>query len=324
MRQGWSGLVPAVAVPEDGDEAMNDLVILNERYAIPGHLHFASGPGGLTVAEIANRAGRARVALHGAHVLEFQPQGARPVLWLSGQSWFCADKPIRGGIPVCWPWFGAHPSDPSLPAHGFARLSPWQVERTWAEGDGLTGLRLALKDSETTRRLWDHAFDLALEVTVGTELDLALVLRNPGPTPLTVSAALHTYFAVGEVTRVRVLGFDGCPTLNTVGGANTRGIQAGPITVNAETDLVIQNCAGEAVIEDESWQRRLRLRKQGSNSAVVWNPWIAKAKRMPDFGDDEYPGMLCVETTNAREDARTVGPGATHRLQATLGVAPLP
>jgi len=299
---------------------MSDAAALNERFGICGHLRFAPGPGGLVVAEVANAAGTARVALHGAHVLDFAPRGARPVLWLSGKSWFASDKPIRGGIPVCWPWFGAHPTDSTSPAHGFARISDWDVLDTWADSDSITGLRLRLRDSEATRRLWDHAFEAVVEVRVGRDLAVALVMRNPGATPYTVTAALHTYFAVSDVTQVRVLGFDGCPYVDTVGGARTPGVQHGPITVKAETDRVLGECAGEARIEDPPWGRSLRVRKSGSRSAVVWNPWIAKARRMPDFGDDEYPGMICVETTNAPGDERTVPPGDEHRLEAIVSV----
>lgn len=302
---------------------MSDLALLNERFGIAGHLRFAAGPGGLTVAELGNDAGTARVALHGAHVLEFQPRGARPVLWLSGKSWFCDGKPIRGGIPVCWPWFGAHPTDPSLPSHGFARLWDWQVLGTQAVSPTQTCLRLGLRDSEASRRLWPHAFEAELTVTVGSELQVSLTMRNPGTTPFTVTAALHTYFAVSDVTKVRVLGFDGSPFVDTVNGANRRGVQAGPVTVAGETDLIFPDSSADATIEDAAWQRCVRVRKAGSRSAVVWNPWIAKAKRMPDYGDDEYPGMICVETTNAPGDARTVAPGGEHRLQATLSVEPL-
>lgn len=301
---------------------MSDVATLNDRFAIAGHVRFAPGPGGLTVAAVANRAGTARVALHGAHVLDFAPRDARPVLWLSGKSWFAADKPIRGGIPVCWPWFGAHPTDSTFPAHGFARISDWTVLDTWAEGDSVTGLRLGLRDSAGSRRLWDHAFEALVEVRVGRELTVTLGMRNPGTVPYTATAALHTYFAVSEVTQVRVLGFDGCPFVDTVGGARTPGVQRGAITVKAETDLVLGGCEGDAVIEDAAWGRRIRIRKAGSRSAVVWNPWIAKAKRMPDYGDDEYPGMICVETTNAPGDERTVAPGAEHRLTAIVSLEP--
>lgn len=302
---------------------MHEIAALNERFARPDHLHFAEGPGGLTVAEIGNAAATARVALHGAHVLEFQPRGARPLLWLSGRSWFAPDKPIRGGIPLCWPWFGAHPTDATCPAHGFARLSAWDVLETRAVSDTLTSIRLGLRASAASRRLWDHDFEADLEVSVGPELCVALSMRNPGERPYTVTAALHTYVAVSDVTQVRVLGFDGCPFVDTVGGAATPGVQHGPVTVRAETDLIFNACPGEAQVEDPAWERRIRIRKAGSLSAVVWNPWIAKAKRMPDFGDDEYPGMLCVETTNAPGDARTVPPGGEHRLQAVLSVEPL-
>ncbi len=302
---------------------MREIEALNERFGVPGTLRFVAGPGRLALAEIGNAAGCARVALHGAQVLEFAPCGARPVLWLSRESWFAPGKPIRGGIPVCWPWFGPHPGDPSCPAHGFARLCEWEVLGTWTEGGSCTGIRLGLRDSPESRRFWDHAFEAVVEVRVGCELCVALVTRNTGAAPFTITAALHSYFAVSDVTSVRVLGFEGCPYVETAGGGRTPGVQEGPITIRAEVDRVFTECPGPAAIEDAPWQRRIRVSKTGSRSAVVWNPWVAKARRMPDFGDDEYPAMLCVETTNAGPDARTIPPGQEHRLETRILVEPM-
>jgi D-hexose-6-phosphate mutarotase len=302
---------------------MSNLRELNDSFGLGGILEFAEGPGGLPVATIRNRAAEATVCLHGAHVMHFQPAGCAPVLWMSAASDFAPDKPIRGGIPVCWPWFGGHPTDPDKPSHGLARISRWSVADTAAPTADETRLVLRLTDTQETRKLWPHAFELTLTITVGRTLRLDLETKNAGSEPVTITQALHTYFSVSRVTDIAISGFDGCPTLDTVGGANASGTQRGDITVSAETDLVIQNCPGDAAINDPGLRRRITITKSGSNSAVVWNPWIAKAKRMPDFGDDEYPGMVCVETTNARDDRRTIASGGSHCLTAIIAVLEL-
>ena len=295
---------------------------LNERFAVADHLAFCAGPGGLTVAEIANARAAARVALHGAHVLSYQPRGRRPVLWMSARSRFEAGAPIRGGIPICWPWFGPHPTDEDKPAHGFARTAEWAVLGAEGLGDGSSRIRLELSDSETTRELWPHAFALELAVTVGAELTVDLNVTNPGPGPMVSGGALHSYFHVARVAEVAIGGLDGCGYIDKLDPGD-RKVQRGPITIAAETDRVYLDTVGECTIDDSRLNRRITVAKSGSRSTVVWNPWIAKSARMTDFGDDESPGMVCVETANAADDVVTVPPGGTHRLQATIRVADL-
>lgn len=190
-------------------------------------------------------------------------------------------------------------------------------------GDAGTRLTLRMTDTERTREWWAHPFSVTYSVTVGAELTAELHMTNTGDSPFTVTAALHTYLSVSDVTEISVHGFDGCPSIDTVGGARTRGTQDGPIRVTGETDLILLDCPGEAWVDDPGWQRRLFIRKSGSRSAVVWNPWVEKSKRMPDFGDEEYPGMICVETTNAPGDEREVQPGDSHSLKAVIQAVPL-
>jgi len=294
---------------------------LNERYGLPGHLGFEPGPGGLPVATIENADAAASVCLAGGHVLSFRPHGAEPVLWLSRHSRFESGRPIRGGIPVCWPWFAAHPEDPAKPFHGFARLAHWSVLGTEALDGGNTRLRLGLTDDEATRRLWPHAFELEMAVTVGRDLHVALTARNPGPEPFTCTGALHTYFRVGEVARIAVHGLNGCRYREA---GTDGGVQQGPVTFDREVDRLYLDTDAACTIEDPVLARRIRVAKAGSRSTVVWNPWIDKARRMPDFGDDEYTGMVCVETANAGTDAVTIPPGGAHCLEARIAVEPAP
>ncbi len=297
----------------------DQLQSLNRRFALAGHLQFKAGPGGLAVADINNEHAAATVVLPGAHVLSFQPRGQRPVLWASAHSRFESGQPIRGGIPLVWPWFGAHPTDPAKPAHGFARTSLWAVSETAVTSSGATRLRLSLTDSDETRSLWPHPFQLEFTVTVGVDLQVELAMRNVGQSAFTCGAALHSYFAVSDAGRISILGLEGGDYLDKVDGGR-RKTQAGPVTIAAETDRIYLDTTAACVIDDPGWGRRIRVAKLGSRSTVVWNPWVDKSRRMADFGDEEYPGMVCVETANAADDVVTVAPAGEHRLQAVIGV----
>src|SRR5262245_37440351 len=181
---------------------------LNSNYAIGEHITFVAGPGGLTVAEIRNAHASASVALQGGHVVAFQPHGHAPVLWLSSRSVYAIGKAIRGGIPVCWPWFGPHPTDPTKPAHGFVRTAMWSVRGTGVGPEDATQLWLGLSDDEATRALWPHAFNLEIAITVGPALQVDLVARNTGAAAFTCGGALHSYFAISEVTAIAIDGLD--------------------------------------------------------------------------------------------------------------------
>jgi D-hexose-6-phosphate mutarotase len=298
-----------------------DLQALNEQYAIGRHVVFAEGPGGLPVADIQNGLATATVALQGGHVVAFQPHGQQPVLFVSNNAVYRKGKAIRGGIPVCWPWFAQHPADPAKPAHGFARTSMWHVVGT-AVIDDATQLRLGLADSAATWAIWPHAFALELDITVGRRLRAELIARNTGDDPFHIGGALHTYFRVGDVTRVAVHGLDGCAYLDTLDGA--RKTQHGPVTIDAETDRIYLDTTADCLIDDPSLGRRIRVAKTGSRTTVVWNPWVAKARALGDFDPQEYMEMICVETTNANTagDEIAVPPGGEHRLGAVIEVEP--
>lgn len=299
---------------------MQNLANLNDEFRAEGAATYTLGKGRLPLADLICAKSSAAVSLHGGHVLSFQRSGERELLWMSAHSWHEDGKPLRGGIPVCWPWFGAHPENPDFPAHGFARLARWEVVGAEAFGRQGTRLTLRLTDSAETRAMLDSPFELIETITIGDKLEVALTTRNPGSKPLRFTQALHTYFSVSNVADIVIDGFDGCPFVDTVGGANTPGIQRGPLRIAGETDMVFGDCPGEATIADPGFGRRIRIAKEGSKSAVVWNPWIDKSARMPDFGDEEYRGMVCVETTNARGDAVEIPPGGSHCLKAVISV----
>jgi D-hexose-6-phosphate mutarotase len=290
---------------------------------LPDGAKVEAGPGGLERLVLGAGNAEALVYLHGAHVAHYQPRGARPVLWVSRESRFESGRPIRGGVPICFPWFGPKAGAPDAPLHGFARIRPWTL-RSVAPGPG-GALRAALElvSDASTRTLFPHELRVTLEVAVGATLGLALTVRNESARPFTYEEALHSYFAVGDVRACRIRGLEGAGFVDKTAAGARRPGEAAPIAVVAETDRVYTGTTATVTVEDPGLGRRLSVAKTGSRTTVVWNPWIAKAAAMPDFGDDEWTGMLCVETANALEDAVTLGPGEVHTTTVTIEAQPL-
>lgn len=285
---------------------------LNAKFALADALIFAPGQGDLTRAIIHTPACRGEIYLHGAHLTRWHPAGHDQVLWMSEHSNFLYDMPIRGGIPICFPWFGGNkPADqPKAPAHGYARIQPWQVLETnhTAQGVGIT----------LTTTIGHY--DLAYHVDLGEQLHLALTVTNTADQPQTFEEALHTYFTVSQIKAINVTGLGGAEYKNTVGGANTQHTQDdAPITFNAETDRIYES-SGEVVLRDPGLDRDIHIIKGYSASTVVWNPWTTKAAAMPDFGNDEWPGMVCVESANVGPNAVTLAAGESHAMTTTIKV----
>jgi len=289
---------------------------LQSRFTVPG-VSFAPGQGGLPRVTISTPAADAQVYLHGAHVTHFQTRGARPLLFLSGKSHFAAGKAIRGGIPIIFPWFGNHPTNSAAPAHGFARTLPWEVAAVQRKGDAVS-VTLALSASEATRKWFPFAFTARYTVTVGTSLDLALEVRNDATEPIQYEEALHTYLAVADVRAVRIDGLAGRPFIDKVDGFRKKSQPPGPVQITGETDRVYLDTSDTVTIPDPGLQRRILVSKEGSRSTVVWNPWTEKAKEMSDFGPDEWPRMLCIETANAADNKVSLSPGQSHTMRAMI------
>jgi glucose-6-phosphate 1-epimerase len=293
---------------------MNHRETLNHRFAIADQLHFNTAGDGLLVAEIANTHSSASVCLQGGHVMSWQPKDASaPVIWLSKLAKLLPGKSIRGGAPVCWPWFGAHASEARFPGHGYARTVPWDVSSTRMLDDGSTEIGLTLIESDATRALWPYASQADILINIGKTLKIALTTRNLGDVDFVLGEALHTYLQVGDIGEVRVLGLEGCEYVDKVAGS-ARQQQAGAITFGGETDRVYVNSEAECLIEDSRLQRRIRITKIGSRSTVVWTPWTEKADKMGDFGPDGWREMVCIESANALENVVTVPAHGNHTL----------
>lgn len=290
---------------------------------LPPSVHLERGPGGLPRLRVAGRGGGAEIYFQGAHVTAWRPTGGEPVIWLSGASNYSPGAPIRGGIPICFPWFGPNALDPSAPLHGFARLHAWEIVEADEVGDDVS-LTFRLSDSEDTRAsAWPFAFEATYRVVVGTTLQLSLEIVNRSSAAVTYEEALHTYFSVGDVRDIAVRGLSGARYQDRVLGVGS--VQEGvePLRIEQETDRMYSDSAGTVTIEDTRGDRVIRIRKERSGATVVWNPWIEKSKAMADFGDDEWVETVCVEPCNAGSTAVRLDPGARHRMAATIDVLPL-
>jgi D-hexose-6-phosphate mutarotase len=286
----------------------------NRRFAVPNQLGFRDVGNGLIVAEVANARATATISLQGGHLMSWRPATqAEPVIWLSKLARLAPGKSIRGGVPVCWPWFGPHATDPKLPGHGYARTVAWEVTHARPQADGSTLIALALVESEQTRAQWPHHSGCSIELVVGESLKVALTTENRGDREFTLGEALHTYFRIGDIADARVLGLEGVEYVDKI-GASARRRQEGAVTFAGETDRVYVNTGGRCVIEDARLQRRIVIDKSGSQSTVVWTPWTEKADKMGDFGPDGWREMVCVESANALENVVTVKPGSRHTL----------
>ncbi len=293
---------------------MMTLAELNATHALPDVLSFTQGPGDFVVAEIRNPFAQARVCTYAGQVLSYRPlTAADDLLFVSEHAYFAPGKAIKGGIPICWPWFGPDPEGVGRPTHGFLRNRQWDVLDTTAIDEQTTQIRLVARADAETLAAWPHDFEVILEVTVGATLVINLITRHNAATTLSLSQGLHTYFRVGDIAKTQVFGLAGMRYLDKVDGGIEKP-QDGAVSVASEVDRIYLDVSYPLTIEDRALNRRIEIEATGSRSAVVWNPWSDKAAAMGDLGNAEYRQMLCVETTNAGPDHMTIAPGETYRL----------
>jgi glucose-6-phosphate 1-epimerase len=292
---------------------------LNARFGadIDGAARFEPGSGGLPRLVLSAPAGEAHVYLYGAHVTHYQPRGQRPVLFLSEKSFFTHGRPIRGGVPVIFPWFGPRASDPQAPMHGFARIRDWDVESIASRGDAVTAI-LSLGSSDETHALWPHDFRLRYIVTVGAELDLTLDVTNPLADPMMFEQALHTYVAVADVRQVRISGLSGAAYLDKNRDMEKLVDSDDPLVLTEASDRVYLGTRARCVIDDPVGARRITVDKEGSDTTVVWNPWSNPPKPSADLALDEWERFVCVETCNVKDYAVTLAAGATHTMRSII------
>lgn len=272
---------------------------------------------GYPVLSIENAHCRARIALHGAHVIDFQPTGHAPVIYNSPEAIYEEGKAIRGGIPVCWPWFSKHPENPSLPAHGLARYRFWQLTDSYSCPD-FTELTFNFDTTTVPAELWPHKTIATLRVRLGQELQLVLTSTNHSHHPITVGGALHSYFQISSIHDIQVDGLDTANYCSTISPVTHT--QDGPIRFAGEIDRIYYPSHHIVEIYDPGLSRRIRIEKSGSHSTIVWNPWSENSRAFADLPDTGYLDFVCIETANALGDVHLLPPGASHTLSTTISV----
>ena len=285
---------------------------LEQRFSVPG-VTFDEQVGLIRV-KAQSTVATGELYLHGAHCAAWQPAGQAPVLWMSQLSNFHADKPIRGGVPICFPWFGPNASNKSLPAHGSARLQPWDLADVETDATGAVCLKCVTRI---------EPFDLEYKVHFGKKLTLSLTTLLPSThkSPEQFEDALHTYFSISDIHQVTISGLEQIAYIDKVDHAKDIPATSAVIQFTGETDRIYLDTLDTCVLHDPGWNRRIVVHKSGSRSTIVWNPWVDKSARMPDFGNDEWPGMVCIETANVGPLAIQLQPGEQHTTTAIIEVA---
>jgi len=292
---------------------------LDHRFELPGTAQVVEGNGGLSKVRITCPEAVGEMYLHGAHVTSWKPVGGEEVLFLSSQSRWAQGHAIRGGVPVCFPWFGGKADDPTAPAHGFVRTRAWQLESIAQVGGAVT-VSMFTESDEGTKRWWPAEFRLVHRATFGSELSLELVVTNTGGTSLRFEEALHAYHRVGNIEKTRVRGLDTVHYFDKT-DSNRKKMQHGEIVIVSETDRVYLDTRDPIELEDPVLRRRTRVTKENSRTTVVWNPWVQKAHSLSDFADDEWMQMICIESSNVSDFAVDLAPGQQHKMKALVRVA---
>jgi glucose-6-phosphate 1-epimerase len=293
---------------------------LNERFGITGTAQVTDGNGGLARLNVMGPLATAEIYLHGGQITAWRPAGEGEVIFLSEKSKWEDGRAIRGGIPVCFPWFRAKANDANAPAHGFVRTKEWNLESVRAGGDGTVTVVCATCSDEDSRRWWPYEFTLTHRITVGKTLGMELTVVNNGSTALRFEEALHTYFRVEDVTQVEVRGLEGISFLDNMDG-NRQKVQADGLRLSGPLDNAYIGTGGAVEFYDAALGRTVRTAKENSSTTIVWNPWRQGAAKLADLGDEEWKQMICVEASNILGGAISLDPGKQHTMHVEIGLA---
>ncbi|MGB8890390.1 MAG: D-hexose-6-phosphate mutarotase [Candidatus Korobacteraceae bacterium] len=297
------------------------LADLNRKFGIPGVAQVVAGNGGLPLVQVSSPTAAGEMYLHGGHVTSWTPTGKQEVFFVSANSLWADGHAIRGGVPICFPWFGDKADDPHAPAHGFVRTKSWQLESIEQTG-GAVAVTMSTASDESTKKWWPADFQLLHRATFGAELALELVMTNTGSTALHFEEAMHAYHRVGDVAHARVSGLDGTAYLDKTDSFRKK-TQHGEVVIESETDRVYLDTPHPLRLNDPVLHRQIQVTKQNSQTTVVWNPWVQGARKLADLAGDQWKHMLCIETSNVGDFAVELMPGQQHSMTAVVRVAGL-
>lgn len=301
-------------MPQSNDDIANMLLGIPEltlEEPVPGY----------PVIKVKTTAAEAQVAMQGAQVLSWTPKDAEPVLYASPRAAMEPGKAYRGGIPICWPWFGNETDVPGAPQHGFARTCFWELTEA-KSGAANAHLEFRLPISDANKKFFPHSCEVTVGIAIGDKLSVTLKTKNTGDELFNIGGALHTYLSVGDISRVQVEGLNECHYVDNVPDEPVEIFQDKPVKVEEEVDRIYRSMAS-VLLRDLSRSRSIFVDKAGSRSTVLWNPWIETSKKIKDLPDRDYKEFVCIETANAAKDRPFVRPNATHRLETTIGLRPL-
>jgi glucose-6-phosphate 1-epimerase len=291
---------------------------LNQQFGIKDLLQFSLGDNGFVMIDISNQYAKAKISTYAGQIISYQPNGvAEDLFFLSDKVRYQEGKGIRGGVPICWPWFGDDTSGFERPAHGFVRNQQWQVHASEALEDGRTSVTLVTTDSDITRELWHYEFNLELQIIIGSNLEMTLKTKNTGKQFFTITQALHTYFKVSDVSNVLIKGLVGKPYIDKLDSFAVKQ-QTEDIIVSDEIDRIYQKAPKQISLTDSGFNRTITISSEGSDTTVVWNPWSTSIENIADLDAESYRNFVCVETANVFTDSLTIIPAGREHVVTTV------
>jgi len=293
---------------------------LNADYGIADKVEIVAGKGGFPVIKVNNEHAKATISVYAAQVISFQAvDQTEDIMFLSNKAYYQEGKSMKGGTPICWPWFGPDPEGKGRSSHGFVRNRMWNLREVASAQDGATKIVLGLTDTPETRAIWDFAFDLETAITVGKSLTIELITCNTGDKTFTITQALHTYFKVGDINQVQILGLADNKYIDKVDSGQKKN-QSGDISFDRECDRIYLNVDPEITIDDGELGRKIKVSSTNSKTAIVWNPWATISANMADLEDNDYQNFVCVETANAANEVIEVAKGSEYKLAANYAI----
>ncbi len=299
---------------------------LNTNFGIANQIKFVTGKGGLPCIQINNSKASALISIYAAQVLSFKPVNEdADLMFISANAYFQEGKATKGGIPICWPWFGAAPEaditeHSKKPDHGFVRTRFWSVLSTAVLENGDNKIVLQLEDSEKTREIWPFRFYLSLEVVIGDSLTLELLTRNTGNKAFSITEAFHTYFNIGDATQATILGLEHTEYIDK-NEDFVKACQVGSITIAEETDHIHTDIKHQLTIDDPAFKRKIKISSSGNKNVVVWNPWVKGSAAIADLENDDYKHFICLEIANAAPNSVEILPDSEYRMDANYSIA---
>jgi glucose-6-phosphate 1-epimerase len=299
---------------------MIDIDKLNNDFGIADQLHFVKGEGGFVMIEVDNDYATAVISTYSGQIMAYQPKTeAEPLLFLSDLAIYENGKAMRGGLPICWPWFAEDIKGKDLPTHGFVRDQQWQAVKSQKQDDGSTKVTLEISYNEYSLKLWPYKFKLQIEITIGSTLTVELITNNLDDKLFTISQALHSYLAIGDVNKIEVTGLDGLCYLDKTAEFTERD-QRGDVAIDGLVDRIYQGVESDVLLNDPVFDRTIRISSQGSNTFVVWNPGEKAASTMIDLAGDGFKKFVCIEAANTANDKVTIAAGESHSLTVNYSI----